>query len=82
MLELMIGLEFKRQALRRQVSRMFHQDGDSYFGAALLVLGISLMIPGFAIAVPALPVVAVGLAIAGLVLIFTIVLAPLGLILL
>ena len=82
MLELIIELELKRQALRRQVSRIFYQDGDRYFGIALIILGISLMIPGVAIAVPTLPVVAVGMAIIALVCICTIVLAPIGLIVL
>ena len=82
MLELIIGLDFKRQALRRQVSRMLYGDDDRYFGIALVVLGISLMLPGVAIAVPTLPFVAVSLAVIGLACICTIVLAPIGLIVL
>lgn len=80
MVELIIGLEFKRQAVRRQVLRLFHQDGDRYFGVALLVLGISLMVPGAAIAIPALPVIALVLGALGLLLILTLILAPIGLI--
>ena len=82
MLQLIIELELKRLALRRQVSRIFHQDRDRYFGVALIVLGISLMIPGAAIAIPALPIMAVGMAIISLVCICTIVLAPIGFIVL
>ena len=82
MLELIIGLEFKRQALRRQISRMFHQSSDRYFGLALIVLGMSLMIPGIAIAIPAVPGIALVLGTIGLGLILTIILAPIGLILL
>ena len=82
MLELIVGLELKRQVLRRQVFRMFHQDGDRYLGVALMVLGIAFMIPGFSIAIPALPVIALVLGILGLFLICTIILAPVGLVVL
>ena len=82
MFGLVIELELQRRAVIRQVSRMFYGDGDRYFGIALVVLGISLMLPGVAIAVPTLPFVAIGLAVIGLVCICTIVLAPIGLVVL
>ena len=56
MQELLIGLEFRRQALRRQLLRFFRQGGDRYFGIALIVLGLSLAFPGFTVMVPVVPV--------------------------
>jgi small-conductance mechanosensitive channel len=82
MQELLIGLEFRRQALRRQLLRAFRQDGDRYFGVALIILGVSLVFPGFAVVAPVVPGVALVLALAGLGLICTLIAAPLGLILL
>jgi len=38
MLELLIRLEYKRQACRRRALGRFSQHGDSYFGVALIVL--------------------------------------------
>jgi len=82
MQELLIGLEFRRQALRRQLLRVFRQGGDRYFGIALIVLGLSLVFPGFAVVVPIVPGVALVLALSGLMLILTVIAAPLGLMLL
>ena len=82
MQELLIGLEFRRQSLRRQLLRFFRQGGDGYFGIALIVLGLSLVFPGFAVVVPVVPGIALALALFGLMLILTVIAAPLGLILL
>ena len=82
MQELLTGFEFKRQALRHRLLRVFRQGGDRYFGMALIVLGLSLVFPGFAVVVPVVPGIALVLALSGIMLIFTLIAAPLGLMLL
>ena len=82
MQELLIGVEFRRQALRYQLFRVFLQGRDRYFGIALIVMGLSLVFPGFAVVAPVVPGIALVLALFGLMLILTVIAAPLGLILL
>ena len=78
MLELIIGLEFKRQALRRQVSRMFYGRGDKFCIIGVGVIGFSIIMPGIAVAIPALPLAAAIISAIGVIGIFTIILAPVG----
>lgn len=84
MLELLIRLEYKRQACRRRALGESTQRGDSYFGVALIVLLLAIVPP--TALVPLVPLGStlglVVLVIGGLVLVLTIVGAPLGLLLL
>jgi len=81
MLELLIRLELRRQALRRKLLGMFRQDGDSYFGIIFIVLGLFLVFPGSFLATPQVAAIAIVLSVLCVFSIFTIVLAPVGLIL-
>ena len=83
MREFLVRLELRRLALRGKVLGGFHhRHGDSYFGMALIVLGLTLAIPGGFIALPPFAVVVLLLGVLGLLLLFTIIFAPLGLFLL
>jgi len=82
MREFLVRLENRRLALRERVLGKLHLDNDSYFGMALIVLGLTLAIPGGFIALPPFAVVVLLLGVLGLILLFTIIFAPLGLFLL
>ena len=84
MLELLAGLESKRGACRRRALGEFAQHGDSYFGVALIGLLLATVPP--TALVPLAPLGStlglVVLGFGGVVLLSTIVAAPLGLLLL
>ena len=82
MLELLIVSERKRRILSRKLLKICHQDGNRYFGVAVLLVGISIIQPGLAIAIPVIPVAGLVLIVVGLILCLSIILAPFGLMLL
>jgi hypothetical protein len=82
-LELLIRLELKRQALRRKMLGVFRQDDDGYFAVGLMVIAILLAPPTpLVIIAPAYTLGAIGIALVGAVLVLTVLLAPVGLMLL
>ncbi len=83
MLELLVEFELRRQALRRSLLRLLGQDDKRFFGVALMVLGIALTTtPAGIITLPPSIVTVLGVGFVGLLMVFTIVLLPVGLILL
>ena len=83
MLKLLIEIELLRQSLRRKILRRLDLDGERFFGVALIVLGIALTTTPAAIVTftPSI-VVILGVGLVGLLMVFTIILLPVGLILL
>ena len=85
MLELLVRLEYKRQALRRKVLGMFRQHGESYFALAgvLVLIGIMtapLWLPAAPIALGFGTYFLAALIILGILSIATVILAPASLI--
>ena len=83
MLEILAELEYKRRALRRRVLRALVQRDDPYFAAGVAVFIIAAFLtPLYAGTLPPLSILAGSLFVIGGVLLFTIILIPVGLFLL
>ena len=87
MLELLIRLEYKRQALRRRVLGKVGISDDSYFGIAVMAILFGLFMgpltwPSWGIAAGPFWLAMLVLIVGGLLLCATVILAPVGLILL
>ena len=82
MFDVLVRLEYKRRVLRRRVLGMFRQRDDSYLGIALIVLAISMMTPLLPITLPTLGIVSTLFIVVGILLLLTIIFAPVGLFLL
>ena len=82
-LELLEEFELRRQALRHGLLRLLGRDNKRFFGVALMVLGIALTTtPAGIITLPPSIVMVLAVGLLGLFMVFTIVLLPVGLILL
>ncbi|MFC1848474.1 hypothetical protein ACFLXV_04115 [Chloroflexota bacterium] len=83
MLKLLEEIELRRQSLRRKILRHLDLDDESYYGVALMLLGLALITApsGIVTFTPSITV-ALGVGIVGLIMIFTIILLPVGIFLL
>jgi hypothetical protein len=85
MMNLLMQLEYKRQEYRMKLMSKFAHSGHDYFGLAALVLlasfSTSIFPPAALFIVPSSLVTAAELAFLGVILLFSIVAAPVGLVL-
>ena len=79
-MDMLILLEYKRQALRRRVLGTSSTSGDSYSGFALFAVLTSIFAWPILPLVADLPLLAVIFAILGFIFTITIVLAPIGIV--
>ena len=85
MVELLLRLELERQTLRRKLLCLLQQQAESFLGVGLIVLGVLLtpaVLPATIIAFSPLVTIILLFGAIGLLLVFTVVFAPLGLVLL
>jgi len=83
MADLRIRIELLRQDLRRRLLKFLAYDNTRFFGVALIVLGIALTTtPAGVVTLPPSAVTVVAVGVLGLFMVFSILLLPLGLILL
>lgn len=81
MLKFLIEIELLRQSLRRKILRRLDLDGERFFGVALIVLGIALT-PAAIVTLTPSTVVVLAVGLVGLLMVLTIILLPVGLVLL
>ena len=83
MIDVLVRLEYKRQALRRRILRMMTGDGACYLVIGAIVFIIALVVtPLGPAALPPLSILAGSLIVVGGLILFTIVFIPVGLFLL